>query len=320
MEGALAKVARHGPSVPDTAMRALVTGAGGFVGRHLVAHLTEAGDEVVTTDPATGGADITDAAAITAEVVAAAPEVVYHLAGWADVGGSWSQPVAAFRANAEGTLNVLGAAQSAGAARVVAVSSADVYGQAGPDEMPLTEESPLRPSSPYAASKVAADYLGLQAWLGHQLPVLRVRAFNHLGPGQTDRFVASALASRIAQAERDGGTTLTVGNLSARRDYTDVRDVVRAYRLLAERGEPGESYNVCSGIDLAVQDIVDRLLSLSSASLTIEVDQALFRPVDTPVLRGSHDKITAATGWQPEIPLDQTLADLLADWRTRLAS
>jgi GDP-4-dehydro-6-deoxy-D-mannose reductase len=301
-------------------MRALVTGAGGFVGRHLVAHLTEAGDDVCTTDPATGGADITDAAAIAAELAEAAPEVVYHLAGWADVGGSWARPVDAFRANAEGTLNVLTAAQEAGVQRVVAVSSADVYGQAGPDEMPLTEESPLRPSSPYAASKVAADYLGLQAWLGHGLPVLRVRAFNHLGPGQTDRFVASALASRIAQAERDGGTTLTVGNLTARRDYTDVRDVVRAYRLLAERGEPGEAYNVCSGVDLAVQDIVDRLLALATVDLELEVDQSLFRPVDTPVLRGSHDKITAATGWRPEIALDTTLADLLADWRARVAS
>jgi GDP-4-dehydro-6-deoxy-D-mannose reductase len=318
--GALAKVASHDGSALRGHVRALVTGAGGFVGRHLVAHLEAAGDDVVTTDPAHGGADITDAAAIGAEVRAAGPEVVYHLAGWADVGGSWKDPVAAFRANAEGTLNVLTAAQEAGVERVVAVSSADVYGQAGPDEMPLTEGSPLRPSSPYAASKVAADYLGLQAWLGHQLPVLRVRAFNHLGPGQTDRFVASALASRIARAEIDGTETLVVGNLTARRDYTDVRDVVRAYRLLAEHGEPGEPYNVCSGVDLAVQDIVDRLLALSTASLTVEVDPELFRPVDTPVLRGSHDKITAATGWQPEIPLDQTLADLLADWRTRLAA
>lgn len=300
-------------------MRAFVTGALGFVGRHLVAHLEASGDDVTTTDPSAGGADITDAEAIGAELAAARPEVVYHLAGWADVGGSWQHPVPAFRANAEGTLNVLSAARDAGVERVVAVSSADVYGQAGPDEMPLTEDSPLRPSSPYAASKVAADYLGLQAWLGHQLGVMRVRAFNHLGPGQTDRFVASALASRIARAECDGGTTLTVGNLSARRDYTDVRDVVRAYRLLAEAGEPGEAYNVCSGVDLAVQDLVDQLLALSSADLTLEVDPDLFRPVDTPVLRGSHDKLTAATGWEPEVPIATTLSDLLDDWRQRLA-
>lgn len=301
-------------------MRAFVTGAKGFVGRHLVAHLEASGDDVTGTDAFAGGADITDADAIGAEVRDAAPEVVFHLAGWADVGGSWSHAVETLRANAEGTLNVLTAAREAGVERVVTVTSADVYGAAPPEEMPLTEESPLRPSSPYAASKVAADYLALQSFLGHQLGVMRVRAFNHLGPGQNDKFVASALASRIATAERDGGTTLTVGNLSARRDYTDVRDVVRAYRLLALHGEPGEAYNVCSGVDLAVQDIVDQLLELSTADLTVEVDPDLFRPVDIPVHKGSHDKLTAATGWQPEVPMSTTLADLLADWRQRVAS
>lgn len=312
---------RSAPADPvDAPMRALVTGAGGFVGRHLVRHLTACGDEVVTTDPSHGGADITDAAAVTAEVGRAEPEVVYHLAGWADVGGSWANPTVAFRVNAEGTLNVLAAARDAGVQRVVAVSSADVYGKAEPDEMPLTEESPLRPASPYAASKVAADYLGLQAFLGYGLPVLRVRAFNHLGPGQADKFVASALASRIARAERDGGEVLAVGTLTARRDYTDVRDVVRAYRLLAEHGEAGDAYNVCSGTDLAVQEIGDMLLARSTSRLRFETDPDLLRPVDQPVLRGSHDKLTRATGWQPEIPIDQTLGDLLDDWRERLAT
>lgn len=301
-------------------MRALVTGAGGFVGGHLVAHLTDAGDEVTATDPSHGGADITDADAVAAELADAAPEVVYHLAGWANVGTSWAHPADVFRINAEGTLNVLAAARTAGVARVVAVSSADVYGKAAPEEMPLTEESPLRPASPYAASKVAADYLGLQAWLGHGLEVMRVRAFNHLGPGQSDGFMASALASRIARAERDGGTVLPVGDLTARRDHTDVRDVVRAYRLLALDGQPGEAYNVCSGHDVAVQDVADTLLSRAHGDLRFEVDPDLLRPVDLPVLRGSHNKLTQATGWEPDIPLETTLADLLDDWRTRLAA
>lgn len=301
-------------------MRALVTGAGGFVGRHLVAHLEAEGDEVHASDTRRGGADVTDAEAVAAEVREAAPEVVYHLAGWADVGGSWANPTAAFRVNAEGTLNVLLAAAEAGVERVVAVSSADVYGKAAPEEMPLTEESPLRPASPYAASKVAADFLGLQAWLGRGLPVLRVRAFNHLGPGQNDRFVASALASRIARAERDGGEVLAVGNLTARRDYTDVRDVVRAYRLLAVSGEPGEAYNVCSGVDHAVQEVADLLLARARVDLRFETDPELLRPVDLPVLRGSHAKLTEATGWEPEIPFEQTLDDLLADWRARVAA
>jgi len=298
----------------------LVTGAHGFVGRHLVAHLEASGDHVVGVDRTDGGVDITDAEAVSALVGRIAPAVIYHLAGWADVGGSWKAPVAAFRANAEGTLNVLSAAADCGVQRALAVSSADVYGKVVPAELPLTETSPLRPASPYAASKVAADYLGLQAWLGRGLPVLRVRAFNHLGPGQTDAFVAPALASRIARAERDGGEVLPIGDLSARRDFTDVRDVVRAYRLLVEHGEPGEVYNVCSGTDLAVQDLADQLLAEATVSLRFETDPQLLRPVEVPVLRGSHQRLTDATGWEPEIPISRTLTDLLADWRTRVAA
>ncbi len=301
------------------ATRALVTGAHGFVGRHLVDHLTAAGDEVIGVDRTEGGMDITDAAAVEALVRHVAPTVVYHLAGWADVGGSWKAPVDAFRANAEGTLNVLTAAAEAGVERVLAVSSADVYGIVTPGELPLTEDSPLRPASPYAASKVAADYLGLQAWLGRGLPVLRVRAFNHLGPGQTDKFVAPAIASRIARAEVDGGQVLTVGDLSPRRDFTDVRDVVRAYRLLMAHGQPGQVYNVCSGVDLAIQDLADQLVAQAKVPLRFETDPSLLRPVDLPVLRGSHQRLTAATGWQPEIPMARTLTDLLEDWRHRVA-
>ncbi len=208
-------------------------------------------------------------------------------------GGSWKAPVEAFRVNAEGTLNVLSAAAEAGVERVLAVSSADVYGKVDPSELPLTEDSPLRPASPYAASKVAADYLGLQAWLGNGLPVLRVRAFNHLGPGQTDKFVAPAIASRIARAELgEGSDVLPIGDLSARRDFTDVRDVVRAYRLLMEHGEPGEVYNVCSGVDLAVQDLADQLLAQARIPLRFETDPALLRPVEVPVLRGSYQRLS----------------------------
>jgi GDP-4-dehydro-6-deoxy-D-mannose reductase len=307
--------------------KVLITGAAGFVGRHLTAHLEACGDEVVGVDrfPIEGsdlpGVDITDAAAVASLMETIRPEAIYHLAGWADVGGSWKAPVEAFRANAEGTLNVLGAAVDAGVSRVLAVSSADVYGKVEPAELPLTEDSPLRPASPYAASKVAADYLGLQAWLGRALPVLRVRAFNHLGPGQTDKFVAPAIASRIARAERDGNAApLPIGDLSARRDFTDVRDVVRAYRLLMEKGEAGEVYNVCSGVDLAVQDLADQMLAQARIPLRFETDPELLRPVEVPVLRGSHDRLTDATGWEPEIPIAQTLTDLLEDWRERVAA
>lgn len=296
-------------------MRALVTGATGFVGPHLVAHLRDSGDDVVGLDD--GIVEICDPDAVTAWLERHEPEVVFHLAGWADVGGSWAAPQQAFRVNAEGTLNVLQAALAAGCRRVLVVSSADVYGIVDEADLPITEQHPLRPVSPYAVSKVAADYLGLQAWLGRGLEVVRARAFNHLGPGQSDRFVAPAIASRVAANERDGGTEVPVGNLAARRDVTDVRDVVRAYRLLVERGQPGEPYNVCSGHDVAIADLAEHLLAMAKQPMRLVVDPERQRPVDVPVLRGDRTKIEQATGWSPEIPLERTLADVLDDWRSR---
>ena len=300
-------------------MRALVTGAGGFVGAHLVRHLDACGDDVVELEGRVDGIDITDAVAITEAIVKAEPEAVYHLAGASDVGGSWSAPQATFMANAVGTLNVLEASRQAGAQRVLAVTSADVYGRVTEDELPLDELQPLRPVSPYAASKVAADALAQQAWLGYRLPVIRVRAFNHLGPGQSDKFVAPSLAARIARNERDGGDEVPIGNLTPRRDVTDVRDVVRAYRLLVEHGEAGEVYNVCSGRAVAVQAIAEQLLGMARRPMRLVTDPDLQRPVDIPVLVGDNAKVAAATGWAPTIPLETTLADVLADWRTRVA-
>jgi GDP-4-dehydro-6-deoxy-D-mannose reductase len=301
-------------------VRALVTGAHGFVGRHLVGHLRAMGDDVAECDRSDGSVDIVDIASVRAVLDRTRPEVVYHLAGWSDVGGSWAAPVDVFRANAEGTLNVLLACADAGVDRVLAVSSADVYGIVREDELPIDENAPLRPVTPYAASKVAADYLALQAWLGSRLPVLRARAFNHLGPGQIPRFVAPALAERIARNELDGGTVVPVGNLSARRDFTDVRDVVRAYRLLVERGEPGEAYNVCSGRAVSVQELAEALLSTARHPMALTPDPALERPIDVPVLLGDYTRLRKATGWEPEIALDQTLADLLDDMRQRVSA
>jgi GDP-4-dehydro-6-deoxy-D-mannose reductase len=301
-------------------VRALVTGVSGFVGRHLVEHLRAMGDDVEGCDRADGSVEIGDLASVKNVVQRVRPEVVYHLAGWSDVGGSWAAPVEVFRANAEGTLNVLLACAEAGVERVLAVSSADVYGIVREADLPITEEAALRPVTPYAASKVAADYLALQAWLGGGLPVLRARAFNHLGPGQMPRFVAPALAERIARNEIDGGTVVPVGNLTARRDFTDVRDVVRAYRLLVERGEPGEAYNVCSGRAVSVQELAEALLTMARRPMELKPDPELERPVDVPVLLGDYSRLRAATGWAPTIPLEQTLEDLLDDMRGRLSS
>ena len=191
------------------------------------------------------------------------PHVVYHLAGASDVGGCWDTPQITFRANAEGTLNVLWAAREAGVERVLTVGSADVYGKVTPDELPLTEQSPLRPTSPYAASKVAAESVAEQAFLGYGQQVVRARPFNHLGPGQSTRFVAPALAERIARNELAGESQLAVGNLSSKRDFTDVRDVVKAYRKMMVDGDAGAVYNVCSGEAIAVQDLALALIELS---------------------------------------------------------
>jgi GDP-4-dehydro-6-deoxy-D-mannose reductase len=288
------------------------------VGKHLVRHLEDAGDEVVELERTVDGIDIADAEPLTEAVMAAKPQVVYHLAGASDVGGSWTEPRETFLANALGTLNVLEAARAAGAERVLAVTSADVYGRVSEAELPLREDQPLRPVSPYAASKVAADALAQQAWLGHRLPVLRVRAFNHLGPGQSDRFVAPSLAARIAHNERDGGEEVPIGNLTPLRDVTDVRDVVRAYRLLMEHGEPGAVYNVCRGQAVSVKEIADLLLSMAARPMHLVSDPALQRPVDIPILVGDNGALRRVTGWEPTIPLEQTLADVLADWRSRL--
>ncbi|MDP1819872.1 MAG: GDP-mannose 4,6-dehydratase [Acidimicrobiales bacterium] len=300
-------------------MRALVTGALGFVGRHLVTHLLASGDDVTVVDRrGDRPIDILDAEAVRATMAEVRPEAVYHLAGWADVGASWNDPGGVLRSNAEGTLHVLEACRRASVRRVLSVASADVYGIVTEADLPLTEESPMRPTSPYAASKVAADALAYQAFLGHGLGVLRVRPFNHLGPGQSENFVAPALAARIARAERDSLDEIPVGNLTPRRDVTDVRDVARAYRLLMEHGTPGEVYNVCSGRDLAIQELADKLVGLAKRPISLTPDPTLERPIDLPVLRGDASKLHAATGWEPEIPIEQTLVDLLEDLRTRV--
>lgn len=297
-------------------MRALITGAAGFVGRHLHRHLEELGDQVTAVDR--DGPDLLDSDGFRRLMADVQPDAVYHLGGLSDVGGSWSLPLETFRANAEGTLNVLQACVKARVGRVLVISSADVYGKVRLSELPLTEDAPLRPVSPYAASKIAADYLGHQAFMGYGLEVLRVRAFNHLGPGQTNRFVAPALAERIALNELEGREVVPVGNLTPRRDFTDVRDVVRAYRLLIEHGDPGEAYNVCSGVDIAISELADRLVGMAARPMRLEEDQALQRPVDVPVLRGDATKLQKATDWSPRIDIDQTLADILAEWRSRV--
>jgi GDP-4-dehydro-6-deoxy-D-mannose reductase len=230
------------------------------------------------------------------------------------------EPEAVLRVNALGTLHVLEAARAcATAPKVLLTSSAEVYGAVAEDQLPITEAMALAPVTPYAASKVAAEYLGVQAHLAYGLPVVRVRPFNHVGPGQSSGFVVSALAARIVEADRAGELSIPVGNLAARRDLTDVRDVVRAYRSLIEDGVPGEVYNVCSGRDVAISDVANRLLWLAGTDIQLRPDSELMRPVDVPVVRGDPSKLRAATGWEPTVDLDTTLRDVLDQWRQKVA-
>jgi len=299
-------------------VKAVVTGAGGFVGEALLEHLRAAGDEIVGLDHA-DGPDITDAPAVREVIGRHRPDAVYHLAAVTHIGASWEAPLEVFRINAEGTLNVLSACGAAGVDRVLVVGSADEYGAVRPEDLPLTEDAPLRPLTPYGASKVAAEYLALQAFLGERLPVIRVRAFNHTGPTQPDRFMIPGLARRIAAAERDGRKEIPVGSLEPVRDYTNVADVVVAYRLLVERGEPGEVYNVCSGVGRSVAEVADALLTLARHAIELVPDPALLRPVEVPRLVGDNHRLREATGWAPAVSFEETLAAILDRWRADVA-
>jgi GDP-4-dehydro-6-deoxy-D-mannose reductase len=293
-------------------VKVLITGGSGFVGHYLRAHCAENDDDVVTIDHSGADpVDITDREAIRGSLSTHRPEVVYHLAAISHVGEGWDDPTAVLRVNVEGTAHVLNAAHEFGVRRVVVIGSAEEYGQVDARDLPLGEDAPLRPSSPYGVSKIAASFLALQAHLAYGLDVVRVRAFSHTGPGQSDRFLVPALARRIADAERSQQDEIRVGSLDPIRDISDVRDVVRAYRLLALKGTAGSIYNVCSGTGVSVRDVADRLLAAARRPLRITVDPDLVRPVGVPRLIGDATRLRAATGWAPVISLDETLAAML---------
>jgi GDP-4-dehydro-6-deoxy-D-mannose reductase len=297
--------------------RALVTGGSGFAGRHLVAHCRAAGDEVVTAERATG-VDLLDAGSARAAVRDARPEVVYHLAARAHVGQSWEDPAGTLRDNLAMTVNVLEAVHTeAPDAVVVAVSSSEVYGPA--DRLPIEESFLLRPQNPYAVSKASADLLAGFYADAHGLRVVRARAFNHSGPGQEPTYAIASFARQAALAavERAPALRIVTGNPDTRRDYTDVRDVVRAYRALAGRGEAGV-FNVCSGVSRSARELLAGLAAAAGLELEHVIDPSLVRPNEVMELRGSNAALQAATGWQPEIPIERTLADTVAWWREAL--
>jgi len=292
-------------------VRAVITGAAGFVGRHLSEHLAGEGDDVVAVDR---DHDITELDSLTETFAQAGPDVVYHLAALSHVGASWDDPADVLRVNVLGTNSVLSAARRAAPqATVLVVSSAEVYGVVVPEELPLTERAELRPGSPYAASKAAAEIVAGQAARGFGQRVVIARPFNHIGPGQSASFFVPAIARRLVEARRSGTRRVTIGNLSARRDFTDVRDVVRAYRLLARCGASGVVYNVCSGADVSVAEVAETLRGLVYPEAEFVEDASLVRPLDIPVLRGDSTRLREGTGWRPEIDLATTLRDVVAE-------
>ena len=244
---------------------------------------------------------------------------VFHLAALASVPATFGAPEAAFRVNTLGTVNILAALRANPPGRIVYVSSADVYGQVRAAELPVRETQDLKPASPYAASKAAAEIACRQFWRTFALPVVIVRPFNHTGPGQGPGFAPSDFAAAIARIEKgEAEPRLPVGNLDSQRDYSDVRDIVRAYALAAERAEPGETYNISSGTPVRIADILSRLISLAKVPVEVVPDPARLRPSDTPVVAGDSSKFARLTGWSRSVALGKTLCDLLDWWRTQV--
>ncbi|HEY1977475.1 MAG TPA: GDP-mannose 4,6-dehydratase [Candidatus Baltobacteraceae bacterium] len=291
-------------------MRALVTGASGFVGRHLITALRDAGDE--SFSPAF---DVTDGAAIRDALDATRPTHVFHLAAQTFVPDSLASPEATYRTNVIGTARVAQAireyAQTNGTMpRLIFTSSAEIYGPREAREFPLRESLDPRPANPYAASKAAAEALLLGEARSLKLDVVVARAFNHIGPGQSDRFVVPSFASQLARIARGAPPVLLVGNLEAARDFLDVRDVVRAYVSLARDGERSGIYNVCSGNAVTIRDVLRELVTIAHVPVEIREDPARMRPSDVPLLVGSAEKLRERTGWEPEIMLGRSLGDV----------
>ena len=289
---------------------AFVTGGSGFVGRHLVAEL---GDRAVA--PPRAELDLLDADAVRRALADARPESVFHLAAHASVGRSWEEPATVLRDNLAMTVNVLEALRlEAPDAVAVVMSSGEIYGP--PARLPVDESAPLRPQNPYAVSKAACDLLAGQYADSQGLRVIRMRAFNQAGPGQSDDYVIGTVTRQVAEAEAAGGGEVRTGNTELARDYTDVRDTVRAY--VAATGLPADAYNVCSGRSATVQEIIEHATRAARVEIRHEIDPERVRAHDVPEVRGSAQRLAKASGWSPAIPLEQTVADALDYWRERL--
>lgn len=315
-------------------MRALITGITGFAGSHLAQTLLDQGDEVfgVARDEGYGLGhlsqkitpvitDLRNPNAVSESLEQFQPDAIYHLAGQAFVPTAWANPWSTIENNVQPQLNILQAmiAQKS-RARLLIVASNEVYGQAQKEQLPVKEDTPLCPRNPYGVSKVTQDILALQYHLSHNIDVLRVRAFNHIGPRQSPFFVAASFAKQIAEIE--AGLTdpvIWVGNLEAQRDFTDVVDVMRAYALLVEHGQPGEAYNVGTGKAYSIKQLLDSLLNLTTLEIEVKQDPARMRPSDVPIIYADNTKLRLHTGWKPIYNFEDSLCRVLDYWREEIS-
>jgi GDP-4-dehydro-6-deoxy-D-mannose reductase len=313
----------------------LITGIAGFVGSHLSELLLSRGYEVYgLTRPRSKmdhleviknqlhleDADLLDSHSLYTTIARIKPDYIFHLAAQSFVPTSWVSPSVTLEVNIVGSSNLFEAVKQAGIDPVIQIAcSSEEYGLVHEDELPIRETNPLRPLSPYAVSKVAMDYLGYQYFQSYKVKVVRTRGFNHTGPRRGDTFAESNFAKQIALIEKGKqDAIIRVGNLEARRDYTDVRDMVRGYLLAVEKCDPGDVYNICTGKAEKIGDVLSLLLSMSTSKVTIKEDESRMRPSDVPVLIGDNSKFVAKTGWKPEISFEKTMTDLLNYWRERV--
>ena len=311
--------------------KGLVIGAAGFVGSYLVREMRENGMEAHATKlpheslgdigAAVYDLDIMDRDAVTALLFEVRPDYIFHLAAQSSVGLAWKKPGLTVDVNIKGSVNVMDAVRELFyKPRVLLIGSGEEYGHIEPGETPIRETNLLRPGNIYAATKACQNMIGNIYSRAYDMELVMVRAFNHIGPGQASMFVVSDFCRQVAEIELGvREPVMKVGNLAARRDFTDVRDVVRAYVRLIELGKAGETYNVGSGRARAIRDILDLIVSMSPARIRVETDPNKLRPVDVPVIEADITRLRDLTGWSPEIPLEQTVRETLDYWRETLS-